>query len=49
LGIQQHLREYEREAGAAILDSVIHKKGLTFTVEMARQGGKLFNVGRGAG
>jgi hypothetical protein len=40
VGIQQQLRDYQREVGTAILDSVRHKKGLTFTVEVARQGGK---------
>ncbi|TES84285.1 MAG: hypothetical protein E3J92_01645 [Dehalococcoidia bacterium] len=34
------LRPYQREAASAILDSVFGKKGLTFSVEMARQGGK---------
>jgi hypothetical protein len=34
------LRPYQREIAAAILDSVFNKKGLTFSVEMARQGGK---------
>jgi hypothetical protein len=34
------LRPYQREIASAILDSVFGKKGLTFSVEMARQGGK---------
>jgi hypothetical protein len=34
------LRPYQREAASAILDSVFKGKGLTFSVEMARQGGK---------
>jgi hypothetical protein len=34
------LRPYQREAAAAILESVFGKKGLTFSVEIARQGGK---------
>ena len=34
------LRPYQREVASAILDSVFNKKGLTFSVEMARQGGK---------
>jgi hypothetical protein len=34
------LRPYQREVAAAILESVFGKKGLTFSVEMARQGGK---------
>jgi hypothetical protein len=34
------LRPYQLEAGTAILKSVYAKKGLTFSVEIARQGGK---------
>ena len=34
------LRPYQREVALAILDSIFAKKGLTFSVEMARQGGK---------
>ena len=34
------LRPYQREIALAILDSVFSKKGLTFSVEIARQGGK---------
>jgi len=34
------LRSYQREAAAAILESVLNRKGLTFCVEIARQGGK---------
>ena len=34
------LRPYQQEIAAAILDSVINRKGLTFSVEIARQGGK---------
>jgi hypothetical protein len=34
------LRPYQREVATAILDSVFGKKGLTFSVEIARQGGK---------
>jgi hypothetical protein len=34
------LRPYQREVASAILDSVLKQKGLTFSVEMARQGGK---------
>jgi hypothetical protein len=34
------LHPYQREVASAILDSVFGKKGLTFSVEMARQGGK---------
>jgi len=39
LGINR-LRAYQREVALAILDSVFGRKGLTFSVEMARQGGK---------
>jgi Terminase RNaseH-like domain len=34
------LRPYQREIVVAILDSIFGKKGLTFSVEIARQGGK---------
>ena len=34
------LRPYQQEVARAILDSVFGKKGLTFSVEIARQGGK---------
>jgi len=34
------LRSYQREVALAILDSVFGRKGLTFSVEIARQGGK---------
>jgi hypothetical protein len=34
------LRPYQREVAVAILKSVFAKKGLTFSVEIARQGGK---------
>jgi len=34
------LRPYQREVASAILDSVFKGKGLTFSVEMAGQGGK---------
>ncbi len=34
------LRPYQREVASAILDSVFSRKGLTFSVEIARQGGK---------
>jgi hypothetical protein len=36
----QRLRPYQIEAGHAILDSVAHSRGLSFSVEIARQGGK---------
>jgi len=36
----RRLRPYQREAAFAILDSVFARKGLTFSVEIARQGGK---------
>lgn len=35
-----HLRPYQRKVAAAVLDSVLHGKGYTFSVEIARQGGK---------
>ena len=38
-GINQ-LRPYQREVAMAILESVFGRKGLTFSVEIARQGGK---------
>ena len=34
------LRPYQAEIGRAVLDSVLHGRGRTFTVEIARQGGK---------
>lgn len=34
------LRPYQREVARAVMDSVLGGKGLTFTVEMARQAGK---------
>jgi hypothetical protein len=34
------LRPYQKEVALAILDSVFGRKGLTFSVEIARQGGK---------
>ncbi|MFC1931485.1 hypothetical protein ACFLXJ_04735 [Chloroflexota bacterium] len=34
------LRPYQQEVALAILDSVFGRKGLTFSVEIARQGGK---------
>jgi hypothetical protein len=34
------LRPYQREVMTAIYDSICNKKGLTFSVEIARQGGK---------
>ena len=36
----QSLRPYQSEIARAVLSSVYEKKGLTFTVEIARQGGK---------
>ena len=38
--VKQTLRPYQVEIGRRILDSVIHRKGLIFSVEIARQGGK---------
>ncbi len=40
MSIAVQLRPYQIEIGRAIMASVIHRKGLTFTVEIARQGGK---------
>ena len=40
MGIRHPLREYQMEIGRAVMDSVTRGKGLTFTVEIARQGGK---------
>jgi len=34
------LRPYQQEVAQAVLDSVFNRKGLTFSVEMARQAGK---------
>jgi hypothetical protein len=34
------LRPYQQEVAVAVLDSVFGRKGLTFSVEIARQGGK---------
>jgi hypothetical protein len=34
------LRPYQNEVARAVIDSVQHAKGLTFSVEIARQGGK---------
>ena len=34
------LRPYQQEVTAAVMDSVLHGRGLTFSVEIARQGGK---------
>ncbi len=36
----RRLRPYQREVALAVLDSVFGGKGLTFSVEIARQGGK---------
>ncbi len=38
--IINQLRPYQREVALAILDSIFGGKGLTFSVEIARQGGK---------
>jgi len=38
--IKERLRPYQVAVGRAILDSVLNHRGLTFSVEMARQGGK---------
>jgi hypothetical protein len=34
------LRPYQREIALAVLDSIFYRRGLTFSVEIARQGGK---------
>ncbi|MCS7206789.1 MAG: hypothetical protein NZ951_02505 [Dehalococcoidia bacterium] len=34
------LRPYQARIGRAVLESVLHRRGLTFSVEIARQGGK---------
>ena len=34
------LRPYQRRILDAVLDSIDHRRGLTLTVEIARQGGK---------
>ena len=38
--VKNELRPYQEEIGRAILDSVDKRKGLTFSVMIARQGGK---------
>jgi len=38
--IQQRIRPYQAEIGGAVFDSVMRRRGLTFSVEIARQGGK---------
>ena len=40
MAIKQQLRPYQVDIGQAILRSVLDHTGLTFTVEVARQGGK---------
>lgn len=40
MAIHHTLRPYQVEMGRAVLDSVLNRRGLTFTAEMARQGGK---------
>jgi hypothetical protein len=40
LVLQRPLRPYQLEPAAAILDSILHGKGLTFVVMMSRQAGK---------
>jgi hypothetical protein len=39
-GSIRKLYPYQREVALAVLDSVFNRKGLTFSVEIARQGGK---------
>ena len=40
MSIAQKLRSYQVEIGRAVLDSVLNRRGHTFSVELARQGGK---------
>ncbi len=40
MSIEIKLRPYQVQVGRAVMDSVVHRKGMTFTVEIARQGGK---------
>ena len=40
MAIRQTLRPYQAEVGRTVMDSVLRWRGLTFTVEIARQGGK---------
>ena len=40
MAIRHTLRPYQREIGRTVLDSVLNHRGLTITVEIARQGGK---------
>ena len=40
MGPMHALRPYQLEIGRAIMDSVVRRRGLTLTVEIARQGGK---------
>jgi hypothetical protein len=40
MAISQTLRPYQAQVGRAVLESVLHRNGLLFTVEMARQAGK---------
>ena len=38
--INKRLRPYQIQIGSAVFDSVMRRRGLTFSVEIARQGGK---------
>ena len=38
--IKKALRPYQAQVGRAVMRSVLHNKGLTFSVEISRQGGK---------
>jgi hypothetical protein len=40
MAIETRLRPYQVEVDRAVLDSVLNRRGLTFSVEIARQGGK---------
>ena len=39
MSLKHPLRPYQTTVARAILDSILHQRGLTFTVEIARQGG----------
>ena len=39
-GLASPLRPYQKEAARAVVDSVLRRRGLSFSVEIARQGGK---------
>ena len=43
--LKNKLRHYQREAASAIMNSVFRRQGLTFSVEMARQGTPITYIG----